>query len=182
MNGFQPISYGEVMPNININTDEIMQRLVNIQTYSSLILNNIGIAVNTEIALPEFVYNGEVTQTGYNLSYGSLHMVCARNYDFELGLNMENLTTQNFIDVTFKFNGETYKVYPRYSPYGYFYLESSYSCPLEVCVADKGKIHPNFKASPGQCGIKFSLNKSLRSPITLLGIGQVKTAWAVPQW
>ncbi len=184
MSGFQPISYGEAVPdvNVNINTDELLQRLINVQTYSSLILNNLGVAVDTSITLPEFAYNGAVSQTGYNLSYGTSIMICGRNYDFEIGLDLNGVTTQNYLQICFRFNNETYTVYPEYSNNGYFYKAGSYNCPVDVYVADKAIISPNYIASPGHCGLKFILNKTQRAPINVLSIGTVKTKWTVPAY
>lgn len=184
MSGFQPISYGEIMPDINVNidTEAIMQRLINIQTYSSLILNNIGITVDTSLTLPEFVYNGAVSQTGYNLSYGTTVMICGKNYDFELGLDMDNATTENYLEVVFRYNNMLYTVYPVYKNNGYFHAAADFNCPLDVYVTDRAIISPNFVVSPGHCGIKFMLNKNYRAPINVLSISPIKTKWAIPTY
>lgn len=175
MNGFQPISYGENVPDINIYTSEIEQKLSNIQTYSSLILNNMGISVDTSINLPEFTYDGNVSQTGYLNYYGTTIMHVARNYEYTLGLDMTDISTSNHIEVVVRLDGTTYTVYPEYKSYGYFYSAKNYHCPMDVYIAENGKLTPNYEAAEGWCGIRFTMDKVLRAPITVLYIGPVRT-------
>ncbi|NCA67077.1 MAG: hypothetical protein EOM87_03320 [Clostridia bacterium] len=189
MNGFQPISYGEVsapvdnteilqqLANVKLDTSlntELLQKLTNVQTYSSLILNNMGISVNTGLVLPEFAYNGNVSQTGYELSYGTTIMNACRNYNYTFGFDISGITTKHFIEVRYRFNNIIYTSYPIYQSYNYFVAEPSFYNPLRVAIAENGIFTTNYSYLEGSCGIRFTWDKVYRAPVNVLYVGALQ--------